>query len=435
MKYASGVRKYLTNRRFDPEVVSLVLERLEDAVPHLYFEKWEVYEHLEDDEGIPDGEVLWKNQSRCEIEVSLYVQKNVCISSICARDQGAIHKDDYEFLLELASEAAGLVHSSLVGTMSLFEFGNLAVAAEIERRAELDINPIAIIRFVRSLAQETYENKRLSYGLILTRDYIGDDPMAEAFDNKRLKYLTDGFSTSLVVDSKGNIAGYVALVAPENEGTRSAKRPWWSAGLAERSLEMSGAGVALVRNGDMLVLHNGRMIFNQRAGRWRIWNHAAIIFRLKAAWQGLGRRGNLDEVLVYLYHVALDLSFRRSGGLLVVVPNAQRFFRLLMSTSDRVGAKIRGAAERAMDEVLRDRLVQRIDRRIMTDLASLDGALVVDRTGHVLAYGAMTHTAGGARQGARTRAAVSASRGGIAIKISSDGNISFFAEGNSFMEL
>lgn len=71
-----------------------------------------------------------------------------------------------------------------------------------------------------------------------------------------------------------------------------------------------------------------------------------------------------------------------------------------------------------------------IDRRVIADLAGLDGALVVDRSGKVLAFGAMTKSAHSSQQGARTRAAIGASREGVVIKVSSDGNIDFVRDGN-----
>jgi DNA integrity scanning protein DisA with diadenylate cyclase activity len=113
----------------------------------------------------------------------------------------------------------------------------------------------------------------------------------------------------------------------------------------------------------------------------------------------------------------------------------ERLGVLLSSRTDQVGARGRGAAEKALDRILKSVRLQNIDRRIVTDLASLDGALIVDRSGRTLAYGAMTRTAGGSRQGARSRAAIASSREGLAIKVSSDGNISLFARGESVMEL
>jgi hypothetical protein len=61
----------------------------------------------------------------------------------------------------------------------------------------------------------------------------------------------------------------------------------------------------------------------------------------------------------------------------------------------------------------------------------------MDNQGFLLAYGAVLKTSGrfNPSEGSRTKAAVSASHLGISVKVSSDGDIVFFADGNPFLEL
>jgi DNA integrity scanning protein DisA with diadenylate cyclase activity len=70
---------------------------------------------------------------------------------------------------------------------------------------------------------------------------------------------------------------------------------------------------------------------------------------------------------------------------------------------------------------------------VLAALASLDGAIVMDRAGCLLAAGAiLRHPAtaeledSGAVEGARTTAALAASRFGPVLKVSEDGIITFF---------
>ncbi len=401
-------------------------------MPHIYFEEWRVDRQVDDMS--PLSEVTWTSPQRTAIKLALRLRGPIFLWTVCHNDAGTIPPEDHSFLRTLCEEAASLLRAT-TGQVSLFEFGTTAVANEVQRRARLTENPVGVIRFVRSLAQESYENQRLSYGIIFSAENDGSDAFSMAFDNKRAKRLTDGFSTALLLDAELNISGYASLNIPANESAHLPRRPWWCSGLASRSLELDGVGLALVRSGDMLVVHNGRTLFTLRAGKWRIWNHAAILARLESAWSTRGHRREVERLLRYLYHVALDLSFRRSGGLLVVIARRDRIGYILTSRTDRVGAAGRGSAEKALDVLLTRKRLHNIDRRIITDLASLDGAVIIDRSGRTLAYGAMTRTAGGARQGARTRAAIAASREGLAIKVSSDGDISFFARGDLVMEL
>lgn len=440
MRYGKGARKKLKHRGFDSEEIELILDRLETAVPHLHFDAWNVGKRTAVSPPYSPGDtyvgqVSWGDNTLTYIKVALEVENDTRISSTCSRYAGAVSKSDYEFVLNLAREAAGIVTTSLEADVSLFEFGTQAVASEIESRAKLESDPTPILRFVRSLAQETYENQRLSYGIIFSDLQSGDAPFAQAFDNQRVKRLTDGFSTAVILDGRCRIAGYAAFEAPENEGLRTSRRPWSTAGLAELSYKLDGVGLSLTRSGDILVLHNNRLQFSLRAGKWRVWNHAEILSKLRSEWTVKGPSIHIDSVLRYLYHVALDLSLRRSGALLVVLGRDSRLGDLLMSNSDRVGAPRREAMEETLDNLMQSSAVQRIDKRLIADIAALDGALVVNRRGHVLAYGAMTRSARTGAQGARSRAAIAASREGIAIKVSSDGVISMYANGRCFMEI
>jgi DNA integrity scanning protein DisA with diadenylate cyclase activity len=64
------------------------------------------------------------------------------------------------------------------------------------------------------------------------------------------------------------------------------------------------------------------------------------------------------------------------------------------------------------DQVLGQRGVERISRAVLSEIAGLDGAVVIDGSGKIRAYGAVLSTkkstAATAAEGARTKAAISA---------------------------
>ncbi len=431
MKFAAHSKGRVSASDKDINQVRLVLSRIETCFPHLIFDPWHAAV-LETVQG-SIGNVLWKPSHRVEISVTL--ENGLKLSTLCRRTNGKIDQDDYDFLLRLANEAAEMLGSKSGLPIPLIEFGSHAVAERIRSLASIDGDVYATIMFMRSLVHETYENQRLSYGLILSNRTDGTFPLSESFDNKRLKRITDGFSTAIVLDQWQRIADFVHLDVPERESLLLTRRPWWCSALATKSKFFGGVGIALIRSGDLVVINRGQLLFSQRAGRWQIWNHRAILATLRESWFAKGRRGNVNNVLGCLYHVALDLSFKRSGGLLVVLHSRKNLNSLLMSRADGLGAVRRGSGEQALDQILMQKSVQYVDRRILADIASLDGALIVDRFGKILAYGAMTKPAASTYQGARAKAAVAASRKGVVIKISSDGNISFFAEGKNFMDI
>jgi DNA integrity scanning protein DisA with diadenylate cyclase activity len=73
-------------------------------------------------------------------------------------------------------------------------------------------------------------------------------------------------------------------------------------------------------------------------------------------------------------------------------------------------------------------------RAILVELAALDGAVVLDNTGRLLAYGAVLEPRRRGRvdaaEGSRTKAAIGASNYGLAVKISADGDITLYADGD-----
>lgn len=70
-----------------------------------------------------------------------------------------------------------------------------------------------------------------------------------------------------------------------------------------------------------------------------------------------------------------------------------------------------------------------IDRKLRAELIAMDGACILDLSGNVCAVGAIIQNDSGSSGGGRSAAAKKLSNFGIAIKISSDGYIELFIEG------
>jgi hypothetical protein len=84
-------------------------------------------------------------------------------------------------------------------------------------------------------------------------------------------------------------------------------------------------------------------------------------------------------------------------------------------------------------EQFRNRCVSDIGVDILTALAALDGALIVDRTGKLITFGTILRAPGRRAakedEGARTTAARFASKFGLAIAVSADGPVSAYYRG------
>jgi hypothetical protein len=422
MPLTSKAARALARSGLQPEDVALVLRRMAEALPHLELSAWDV--------AAGGGAGTF----RCHLSLG-----GARLAARVTSPSGTVARSDRTILRDLTDEARHLLEMPGRARAAPSDFGLATFSRTVARLLEPPLDwelVLGTLRGLRALAAETYEGHRISYGLIFTaRAGQGDTPLL-SFENKRFKTLTDGFSTALLLDRRGGLAGIVALVASSETVGSSLARPWWFGSLADTAARVGGVGVALTRGGDLLIAHRRQLVVSQRSGLWMLWRHAELLGRIRRSWHTRGRGDELDRVIVSLYRVALELALRRSGGLLVVASSREAGRKLVVSKGDLLGSPRRPLEERRLDASLEGQLVQRTDRRIVADLASADGALIVDRTGRLMAYGAMVRSSSStSTQGARSRAAVAASRLGLAMKISSDGGISVYRHGKPVVSL
>ncbi|MEN9661759.1 MAG: hypothetical protein RL324_708 [Verrucomicrobiota bacterium] len=179
------------------------------------------------------------------------------------------------------------------------------------------------------------------------------------------------------------------------------------------------------------------MRFTYRVGRWQYWNHRHIcdLFINRARAQHVSPQ-HLGRVVRGIYRVALNASFRRGGALFVLLRN-RNSLRKMVVLGDAIGDSGREKVHEAFDQTLSGQLIHNMPLVLATELSSLDGGVVFDNRGRLLAYGAVLKTSRSfnSSEGSRTKAAISASHFGIAVKVSSDGDIGLWEEGKPFLEL
>ena len=140
-----------------------------------------------------------------------------------------------------------------------------------------------------------------------------------------------------------------------------------------------------------------------------------------------------------LFQTALDLADAREGALFLVARDPETAVSRLVAPGDRLDVPISEIpnhtgmpSRRELLHLLEGRSVTDLDPSVLAALASLDGATVVDRASRLLAAGAILRhppvedMRAGVVEGARTTAALAASRFGPVLKVSEDGVITFF---------
>ncbi|MFN0252721.1 MAG: hypothetical protein ACKV2T_37955 [Kofleriaceae bacterium] len=323
-------------------------------------------------------------------------------------------------------------------------FDEDVIAAHLQKHHKLDHQGIAIADVfgaMRTLAGQTYENKALSFGCLVDAKSSKTSDVrfpSDFLTKKRYKALTDGFRTGYVVSKNGALVGFIDVDDARRASTDSGRYPEWAGYIAGAS-HKGRCGICLTRAGDILVFDDGVLRFSYRFGQWRYWNHSHLIDLLR----GLARVQHvapalIKKVVTSVYRTALDVSFRRTGGMLVILRRRDDL-RAIVRAGDAIGDDSRDPIDAAFDGALPGSKIQSTPRRIAAELAGIDGAVVVASSGDVLAYGAVLQPKRrgkiSATEGSRSKAAIGASNYGVVMKISADGGITVFHKGTPVLEV
>ncbi len=362
--------------------------------------------------------------------------------------RGTIDLREYDICRLIANRIAEVLQQQLLDSSSASiqairdSFDEYVVASHIQTHHGLE-SPIApVLSALHTLSEQSYENKALSFGCILDPQGVGasgGSSLSEFLRSKKYKALSDGFRTAYIVSTDGRVESFVDLDKYETRPLNAKHYyPDWTEAIA-RSSRDKRCGIALSRQGDVLVFDEGTLRFTYRYGQWQYWNHGHLLYLLKDQARAQKVKKNLvGRVVGAIYRAALDVSFRRSGGLFVILHNRTNL-RKVVKDGDAIGDDKRGETDREFDGFLKGHTIQSLPRIIAVELASLDGAVVLDNSGNILAYGAVLQPKKSGKlrgtEGSRTKAAIGASNYGLAVKISSDGEICIYNNGSEYIRV
>jgi hypothetical protein len=306
-------------------------------------------------------------------------------------------------------------------------------------RLEFDLSEWLVA--LRQLAEQTYENKALAFGCVIDPNNRTEPEKGARFprdflhrDRKKYRALSDGYRTSYRVSGKGALLGFFELGRTGAQGSRY--YPEWCEDFATEA-RGGKIGLALTRQGDVLVLDDGHLTFTYRFGRWQYWNHAHLVDLIRNAARVQKVPPNLlSHVVRAVYRAALDVSFRRSGGLFVLL-RRRKSLRQIVRSGEAIDDYKRDPLDAVFDRAVAPVKVQALPRSVLAELASLDGAVVLGNKGDLLAYGAILEPKKKGRitgtEGSRSKAAIGASKFGLSVKVSSDGDITVYHAGEKLI--
>lgn len=308
------------------------------------------------------------------------------------------------------------------------------------------------IEMMRVAALSTYENQPISTGVLLLgsdEDPVGEYPAAERdavhytgalASIKSFYRLADGLRTVFLVNRAGRLLDIVDMdrwaraAAPAGIDGPCARTYG-----AHARATVAGGHVCVVLNPrrEIKVFAEGAQVFSFSHADWRLLDQTAKY----ALWQSAVGNPALAE---RMFRTALDLSDARQGALFVVLRRPLESLAQLVAAADRLDMELvtpGGASgppsRRDLLHLLAGRTVTELDPNVLAALATLDGATVADANGTMLAVGAILRhpltsehaKSDGLAEGARTTAAIAASRFGPVLKVSEDGLITFYDGG------
>jgi len=308
----------------------------------------------------------------------------------------------------------------------------------------------SVIEMLRVAALSSYENRPISTGVLLLggdfdpcrpelvtgREYPPSYMQALA-PIKSFYRLADGVRTVFLADVEGRLLDVIDVDR-------------WSRQLCpDKILDVPGANayqaharatfaqhsvcVVLSPSRDIKVFAEGAEVFSFHSAAWHLLD-------LKAKYEIWSDAVGNPSLALRLFQIALDLADAREGALFCVLRDPEDAVPQLVAPADRLDLpalpQLPGAvpvSRREILHLLEGRTATDLDPSVLSTLASLDGAIVVDRDGRLLAAGAILRhpqsdelAQGGFIEGARTTAATAAGRFGPVLKVSEDGEITFY---------
>lgn len=234
--------------------------------------------------------------------------------------------------------------------------------------------------------------------------------------------ITNGISDCIEIDENLDIVRYEELKKASNI---NAYAPIKFIDFCDSSRD--SIILALTRANEILCFSKGALKLAKRGNLWTLYQHEATIKQLA------GGKKNLIhiEIRKALYQTALDVSFSKTGGLLACIDKKKltdtSVTDVFKDDDLRISTKERNEVFRS---IVANRKFQDMPRTLRAELAAIDGSLIIDTDGNVLAIGAIVKLNGGSSSGGRKAATLALSHFGIAIKISNDSYIEGYMDEN-----
>lgn len=312
-------------------------------------------------------------------------------------------------------------------------------------------------------AVQTYEGRKVSMGFIINpeaKSTMNDDEFGNWLDFLKddiSAVFTDCINSVVELDGDCNFVQYLSITT--NDTIKECKLtdllPYRFAPIVQQFVNGKCVGVFLLNNGDIILAKKQSIRFVRRNLKWLNLSYDAFETAINSSNLVISKK-----LIKSIYVSMLDVSFAHSGGIIAVT---NRFDKLcesnnnlpVVSITDNlcdkteladlkknlieqneayVHIKKQDLEKRLLKRKILNALVKKskfteLDRKLKCELISLDGACIIDNEGKICSFGAIIMNDSGSSGGGRGAATRKLSRYGLAIKISTDGYIELYING------
>jgi len=320
---------------------------------------------------------------------------------------------------------------------------------------------LSIIGGLNKWSSRTYEGKTVSLGILVNLAATSDSPNPVTYNDilnsDFFALFTDAKNSFIEFDRNGTLLGYVTIKNPKKVATISPN-------VYEKVARICNdkrIGICLTEQGDILIFYARQLIFAKRNGNWCVYSHEEIIRLLQNNVSSAAK-----QVRRAIYNTALDCSFSYKGACLAYIDKdktadalthidaadiiCEEYFNLKKQKElDEAGKlynlghakdiidrfslsyeefldKYKYSKTMAIRRIVSGKKIHELDRKLVEEMTSIDGATIVDYEGTIIAVGAIIKIEAGSQGGGRLAAAKTMAKYGVSIKVSQDGILQGF---------
>jgi hypothetical protein len=299
-------------------------------------------------------------------------------------------------------------------------FPRRVVAKALCQTKQQEETILAAIDQLSSWAGQLYEGKPIpaSIGFIPV-EQSGSVSFRELGSEPFSAVISNGYDTILTCNFSGDVLGHETLTPPKQCPGFAPFR----LGMVAHWAKEGRIALVLNRAGEILVFRDGQLRFTRRGAQWHFLTHNPVLDQMA--------RPDSRVVRSAVYSTCLDASFARTGACIgVVVPEHASEWQETADCPKDYLSPAQSKKAKVLKSMIGTDSFQDLPRQLRQELVAIDGATLMNHEGTILVVGAILRIAGGSTGGGRLAAAKALSKLGIGIKVSQDGRITGFHDGN-----